>query len=60
MCDKCLKRAIGKEIVNVELSLTRVFAKLDKNPSLKFDPEFIRLTNCMTDLISKWDNISEE
>jgi hypothetical protein len=60
MCDKCLKRAIGREIVDVQLKLDRVFAKLEKDPSLKSDAEFIRLADCMHDLLGKYNLYPKE
>lgn len=58
MCDQCLKRAIGREIIDIESKLTRVFKKIEANPeSYKHDPEFIRLANTMAELLEKCEDI---
>ena len=57
MCDKCLKRAIGCEIISIQLRLDKVFKKLDNDPTLLNDADFIRLANCMHDLLKKWEEL---
>jgi hypothetical protein len=58
MCDICLKRAIGIEIVNIESKLTRIFKKMEANPTeYKNDPTFIGLADCMATLLKKYENI---
>lgn len=57
MCDKCLKRAIGREIIEAEHKLNNVFKKLDNDPSLAYDREFISLAECIAHLLKKYNTI---
>jgi len=58
MCDKCIKRAIGREIVDIESKLTRIFKKMEANPTeYKNDLTFIGLADCMATLLKKYENI---
>lgn len=58
MCDKCVRRAIGLEIVNMESKLSSFFKKVEANPKdYKNDTEFIRLLECMSDLLEKYQKM---
>ena len=58
MCNKCLKRALGREIVDVELKLERLFKKVEANPTdYENDQDLIRLMSCMSTLIKKYEKI---
>ena len=58
MCDKCLKRAIGREIVDIESKLSRLFNKMQANPTeFKHDAAFNSLVDCMATLLKKYENI---
>ena len=57
MCDKCIKRAIGRVIVDAELKLDKAFAEVTKNPSLANDEAFISLANKMADLLDKYEKM---
>jgi hypothetical protein len=35
MCDKCIKRAVGREILDVQLKVEKLFKKVDEDESLK-------------------------
>lgn len=55
MCDKCLKRAIGREIVDLESKLDRLFKKMEANPTeYKHSEAFISLMDCMGNLLDKY------
>jgi hypothetical protein len=58
MCDKCIKRAIGIEILNIESKITRLFNKVQANPTeYKNDEAFNSLVDCMATLLKKYENI---
>jgi hypothetical protein len=60
MCNKCIKRAFGREIVNIESKLDILFKKMEASPSeYKHDESFISLVNCMSALIKKYEKIKE-
>lgn len=58
MCNNCLKRAIGREVVDIESKLNRLFKKMEANPTeFKNDSTFIGLADCMATLLKKYENI---
>lgn len=58
MCEKCLKRAIGREILDIESKLNRLFKKVEAEPNkFKHDAEFISLLDCMGNLLDKYKEI---
>ncbi len=54
MCDKCLKRAQGKEIINLQLKIEKLFKKIDGNTSLQSDYELIRLLELMAEKVDQY------
>jgi hypothetical protein len=54
MCDKCIKRAIGKEILDVQFKLDRIFAKAEKDITFRSNVEFVRLIERMRDFLDKY------
>jgi hypothetical protein len=58
MCNKCIQKAISKEIVDVESKVTRIFKQVDSNPeSLKHDESLISLMNCLSDIVEKYKEV---
>lgn len=58
MCKKCIKRAFGREIIDTQLKLERLFKKVDANPTdFENDEDLIRLMSCMATLIKKYEQI---
>lgn len=58
MCKKCIKRALGREIVDIESKLERLFKKIEATPTdYENDEDLIRLMSCMTSLIKKYEKM---
>jgi hypothetical protein len=58
MCSVCIKRAIAREIVEVESRIQDICIKLEKdNINYSNDREFIRLADCLSDLFGKYEEL---
>jgi len=58
MCNKCIKRSMGREIISVEAKLDSLFKKIEANPfDLKKDLELASLANKMTVLLDKYEKL---
>lgn len=58
MCDKCIKRAVGRLIVETESRLEQVWKKVEADPeNLKHDPELIRLLDCISSILKKYETL---
>jgi hypothetical protein len=58
MCNKCLARARGMEIVNLDLKIDKLFKKIEANPDdYKNDADLIRLMNKLAELIDKHNKL---
>jgi hypothetical protein len=54
MCNKCLVRARGREIVDLSIKIDNLFKKVDGDQSLLNDAEMIRLLDKLGEKVDKY------
>ena len=58
MCNKCIKRAFGREIESIEFKINSLFKKMEANPAdFTHDESFLSLVDCMGSLLKKYEKI---
>jgi len=54
MCSKCLDRARGREIIDLQLKIEKLFKKVDGDTSLQSDYELVRLLELMGEKVDQY------
>ena len=57
MCNKCLKKTIAKEILNLEIKVDQLFGQIESEPEKIKDKDVIHFMDKIRGLIKKYEDL---